>query len=131
MIIALSSLHYSVDGRVVQRKKHIIMESEQETSSIFSKLNVNAVEFVPSFSTTPAATMNPETDDDSDTQKASVEQPRNNGTCKFPNFTIACVKKSATQRDAKRDENLHNEVTHKKKLIFLPHRTSSSSLCES
>lgn len=58
------------------------MESEQEMSSIFSKLNVNAVEFVPSFSTGPSAIQDPEADDESDTQKANVEQSKNNGTCK-------------------------------------------------
>lgn len=75
------------------------MESEQETSSIFSKLNVNAVEFVPSFSTTASALKDPEVDDESDTQKSNVEQSKNNGTCKSaiisPNFS--------------RDEKVHSE----------------------
>lgn len=65
---------------------YIAMESESDMQSVFSKLNVNAVEFVPSFSSPSAAPTTADTEaemnDTSDTQKMVVEQPKNNGTCK-------------------------------------------------
>lgn len=63
---------------------YIAMESESEMSSVFSKLNVNAVEFVPSFSSPSAAPTTADTEaemnDTADTPKMVVEQPKNNGT---------------------------------------------------
>lgn len=65
---------------------YIAMESESDMSSVFSRLNVNAVEFVPSFSSPSAAPTTSDTEaemnDTSDTLKMVVEQPKNNGTCK-------------------------------------------------
>lgn len=115
---------------------YIAMESESDMSSVFSKLNVNAVEFVPSFSSPSAAPTTADTEaemnDTSDTQKMVVEQPKNNGTCKSEREI--CVK--FPRRDGRRLSHFFpfavlqhmNEVTQKrKKSFFLPHRTVSVS----
>ena len=57
------------------------MESDQEIHSTFSTLNVNAVEFVPSFGpsfATPTA-KDPDTTIEDEIPKPQVEMPENNG----------------------------------------------------
>lgn len=51
------------------------MESDQDFPSTFSKLNVNAVEFVPSFA---ATTKEPDEEQD-ENAKPIIETPENNG----------------------------------------------------
>jgi Ataxin-2 C-terminal region len=53
------------------------MESEQEIHSTFSKLNVNAVEFVPSFGTVAVKEADPAPEEES--AKPVMETPENNG----------------------------------------------------
>jgi hypothetical protein len=73
------------------------MESEQELHSTFSTLNVNAVEFVPSFG--GAVVKDPESASE-EPQKAVVETPENNGNGEFCGdlleFDFASGKKIAT-----------------------------------
>lgn len=55
------------------------MESDQEIHSTFSTLNVNAVEFIPSFAaTTASSTSDSETGGD-DNVKPAIEMSENNG----------------------------------------------------
>lgn len=61
------------------------MESDPDFPSTFSKLNVNAVEFVPSF----AATTAKESDSgDEESAKPTTETPENNGNGELSNNQI-------------------------------------------
>lgn len=86
MIIALSSLHYSFDIKVAKPESYKGMDNEQEVSSIFSKLNVNAVEFVPSFGPSINAPVgfdsmtNTDPINDSESRQATEQPTEANGT---------------------------------------------------
>lgn len=54
------------------------MESDQEVHSAFSRLNVNAIEFVPSFGFAAPPAIEPDTTIE-ETLNAQVETPENNG----------------------------------------------------
>jgi hypothetical protein len=61
------------------------MDNEQEVSSIFSKLNVNAVEFVPSFAASVMKNSDPIIE--SESRQAGEQPSENNGTGKSIKIT--------------------------------------------
>lgn len=70
---------HSID-EIHTKRLTIDMASEQDLHSTFSTLNVNAVEFVPSFGAVPVKEPEPV---DEEPQKAVVEMTENNGNGEF------------------------------------------------
>lgn len=74
--------YFSLFDRQIRSSKQFTfeMESDQEFPSTFSKLNVNAVEFVPSFAATTAREPDAASEENA---KPLIETPENNGNGEF------------------------------------------------
>jgi hypothetical protein len=73
------------------------MESDQEFQSTFSKLNVNAVEFVPNFTSFAAATAKDPEPALEESPKPPIEMTENNGNGKLSvEFQLIMVENFAT-----------------------------------